>query len=71
MEHTYCGRQIRATAVLPVVSNRWIASIVISAPDGSRMIFGHTVATSFATAADAEWEGVVHAMKWIDKDNRK
>jgi hypothetical protein len=35
------------------------------------MIFGHTVATSFATAADAEWEGVLHAMKWIDNDNRK
>jgi hypothetical protein len=71
MEHTYRGRHIRATAVLPAVSKRWIASIVISASNGTRMTFGHTVAASFATAADAEWEGVLHAMKWIDKDNRK
>jgi hypothetical protein len=35
------------------------------------MTFGHTVDTSFATVADAEWAGVLYAMKWIDKDNRK
>jgi hypothetical protein len=25
----------------------------------------------FLTAAEAEWEGVLYAMRWIDRDNPK
>lgn len=68
VEHTYRGRHIRVTAVLPALVHRWTASIVISGSDGSRITFGHSVGTFSATAADAEWEGVLYAMKWIDKN---
>lgn len=56
------------TAVLPALVHRWTASIVISGSDGSKITFGHSVGTFSATAADAEWEGVLYAMKWIDKN---
>jgi hypothetical protein len=48
--------------------HRWTASIVISGSDRSRIIFGHSVGTFSATAADAKWAGVLYAMKWIDKN---
>ena len=71
MEHSYRGKHIKVTALLPTHSERWTAVIVISASDSSRIAFGHPVGASFATAADAEWEGVLYAMRWIDRETPK
>jgi hypothetical protein len=69
LEHTYRGKNITVTAVLPTDSDRWTALIVISVA-GSTTALGHPVGTFCATAAEAEWEGVIYAMKWIDAENR-
>ena len=71
MEHTYREKHIRVSPILPPDSDRWTASIVISASDGSNIAFGHPVGAFFTTAAEAEWEGVIYAMKWIDAENRR
>jgi len=70
VEHSYRGKHIRATAVLPANSDQWTALIVVSS-EGSKIAFGHPVGSFFLTAAEAEWEGVVYAMRWIDREHPK
>jgi hypothetical protein len=71
MDHTYRGHHIRATALWLSDSKRWTSSIVIATSDGTKEAFGHPVGSFLLTAAEAEWEGVLYAMRWIDRENPK
>lgn len=68
MEHSYRGKHIKVTAVLLANIAQWTALIVVSSA-GSKIALGHPVGAFFTTAAEAEWEGVLYAMKWIDQQN--
>jgi hypothetical protein len=59
------------TAVLPANSNRWTASIAISASTVLKLLFAPRLMLSLPTAAEADWEGVLNAMKWTIKNVRK
>jgi hypothetical protein len=50
---------------IPAVSGSWCCF------NGLKLAFGHPVGLFFLTAAEAEWEGVLYAMRWIDRDNPK
>jgi hypothetical protein len=71
MDHTYRRYHIRATALGLNDPDRWTSSIVVATSDGTKVAFGHPVGSFFLTAAEAEWEGVVYAMRWIDRENPK
>lgn len=72
LEHTYRGKYIKVTEVLPANSNRWTASIAISESDGFKVGFSpHGRLLSLPTAAEAEWEDILYATKGSIKNVRK